>query len=234
MPVSYNDRVVLLTRIEREEVLKYLGYKDGEIETKYLEKIDFYSRLVMETAKPRCEFMPWDIEGSNPVRLADSDVVLPGKDIAKHLEGCDMVCLMAATLGSDIDFLIRRKSVESMSDAVILDACASVAIENVCDNFEQYLEKSYLKEDNTYITDRYSPGYGDFPIELQRDICNLTLSYKRMGLTCNESFLLTPAKSVTAVIGLSDTPREKRITGCIGCILKNDCEYRKRGITCYE
>ncbi len=234
MPIGNNNGESMLKTINRDEVLKYLGYKGGAVEEEYLHRIDLFSRMVMEKATPRCEWMVWDIYGSSPVRLQDSDIVLPGKSIAEHLEGCDGCVFLAATIGSEIDRLIRIKSVENMADAVILDACASVAIENVCHNMERYFEKQYLKEENTYITDRFSPGYGDFPIEMQKVFCDLTHSHKRIGLSCNSSFMLTPAKSVTAVIGLSNTPRQKKITGCKHCFLKGDCEYKKRGVTCYE
>lgn len=233
MPIPNNNGADMLKNINRDEVLKYLGYKGGEVEQEYIDKIDFFSHIVMEKATPRCEWMPWDIYSSNPIRLRDSDMVLPGKDISEHLEGCEACVFLAATIGSEIDRLIRIRSVENMADAVILDACASVAIENVCDNMERYFEVQYLKE-KLYITDRFSPGYGDFPIEMQKVFCDLTLSQKRIGVTCNASFMLTPSKSVTAVIGLSSTPRQKKITGCKNCFLKGDCEFIKRGVTCYE
>lgn len=234
MPVKNNNGEDMLKSINREEVLKYLGYKGGALEEEYLNKIDLFSHMVMEKATPRCEWIEWGIYGSNPVHLQNSDIVLTGKSISEHLEGCESCVFFVATIGSEIDRLIRIKSVENMADAVILDACASVAIENVCDNMERYLEEKYLKEENLYITDRFSPGYGDFPIEMQKIFCDLTHSLKRIGLGCNSSYMLTPAKSVTAVIGISSTPRQKKITGCKNCFLKGNCEYKKRGVTCYE
>lgn len=233
MPIGNNNGEAMLKEINRDEVLKYLGYKGGKVEKEYLDKIDCFSKLVLEKATPRCEWMPWDIYDSDPVRLSDSDIVLSGESISEHLDGCNGCIFLVATIGVEIDRLIRIKSVENMADAVILDACASVAIENVCDNMERYFEEQYLKQ-NGYITDRFSPGYGDFPIEMQEVFCELTHSYKTIGVTCNESFMLTPSKSITAVIGLADKPMEKRITGCKNCFLRGGCDYKKRGITCYE
>ena len=48
---------------------------------------------------------------------------------------------MAATIGSEIENLIRRYEVKEIYRALILDSCASSAVENVCDNFQSDLEK---------------------------------------------------------------------------------------------
>ena len=49
---------------------------------------------------------------------------------------------------------------------------------------------------------------------------------KKIGLTMTESYMLTPTKSVTAVIGISDTQEKCHIKGCEACG-KKDCIYRR-------
>ncbi|MGM9551125.1 MAG: methionine synthase [Clostridia bacterium] len=231
--LCFGKGMVFPIDIDKNEVLRTLGYRGGELQEEYYDKIEFYSCLVKEKSTCRVEFAVYDIKETNPVRIEGTDIKLMGKDIAKHLEGCKSCCFMSATLGSEIDRLIRIKNNVDVSDALILDACASVGVESLCDNAQGYIEKELLKN-NMYITDRFSPGYGDFPIGTQKDICEATQSHKMMGLSYTQSFLLTPFKSVTAVIGISDAPRKKRITGCKNCFLSGECQYRKRGVTCYE
>ena len=49
---------------------------------------------------------------------------------------------------------------------------------------------------------RFSPGYGDFSLEHQRDFMRILDLENSLGLTLTGSLLLVPEKSVTAVIGL--------------------------------
>lgn len=224
---------MFFTGADKVEVLKYLGIKNGEADREYIEKIDQYIKLLLDEASPKYTYAVFEIESHNPVKLKGTNVTFSGSDIEKHLEKADKVILLAATLGYEADKIIRTKSVINMADAVIVDSCASGGIENLCNNLTSYLEKEYEVK-NLYLTDRFSPGYGDFPIECQHDLCLLTQSQKKIGLTCTRFGALEPVKSVTAVIGIGDMPFEKRITGCASCRLKSECSYRKRGVTCYE
>ena len=61
---------------------------------------------------------------------------------------------MAATIGNAIDGEIRRMQVKDMAKAVILDSCASSAIENVCNNIQQMIENREEFK-NMYSTDRF-------------------------------------------------------------------------------
>ena len=83
-----------------------------------------------------------------------------------------------------------------------------------------------------YLTDRFSPGYGDLPLDLQPALCAALDAQRRLGLTVTDSLLLNPVKSVTAVIGLSPTPQPARIRGCGYCNFRENCQFRKEGTTC--
>ena len=69
--------------------------------------------------------------------------------------------------------------------------------------------------------------YGDLPLEMQKDIFNVLDCSKRIGLTLNESLLMSPSKSVTAIIGISkDKCGRKHEAECKICN-KKDCLYRR-------
>lgn len=116
-----------------------------------------------------------------------------------------------------------------MSRAVILDACASALVESGCDAAEAEIKARFP---DRYLTDRFSPGYGDLPLELQPSICAALDTPRRLGLHVTGSLLLNPGKSVTAVIGLSDRPQMARIRGCAFCSMRETCTLRKGGKTC--
>ena len=93
------------------------------------------------------------------------------------LSGCQEAILLAVTLGPQIEQLLMRREVTDMADALIMDACASAAIENVCDHFEFDLREQ-LEREGKFLTDRFSPGYGDLPLHTQRRlaICDRPIS----------------------------------------------------------
>ena len=115
------------------------------------------------------------------------------------------------------------------SRAVVLDALASVAIEQVCRQFDEFLQGEFP---DLFQTFRLSPGYGDYPIALQKYFLTELDAPKKIGLTTNDNFLLVPTKSVTAVTGLSETELPKRKRGCASCNLRGSCNYRQRGDHC--
>jgi len=117
-----------------------------------------------------------------------------------------------------------------MAEALILDACAGSAIENVCDNFCADLAALAAPD---YLTDRYSPGYGDLPLEHQKVLFSALNITRRIGVTLTESGLMLPQKSVTAILGISPTPRGRR-SGCTHCPMNETCAYRKEGTTCED
>lgn len=116
-----------------------------------------------------------------------------------------------------------------MARAVLLDACGSAWVESGCDAAEAQLQR---RLPGRYRTDRFSPGYGDLPLQVQPQVCAALDAGRRLGLSVTESLLLNPAKSVTAVIGLSDTPQRARIRGCAYCSMRESCTLRKGGNHC--
>ncbi len=163
--------------------------------------------------------------------LKGTSLIFKGKDAEKLFETCNSCILLAVTLGQKADMLIKKSQIRNMAEAVVLDSCASCGVENICQQINDELEEEYLNK-GLYLTDRFSPGYGDMPLSLQNDICQLLETHKRIGLTTMPSLLLTPTKSITAVIGISNIPQPKRITGCLNCRLKKSCAYRKAGNSC--
>ena len=218
-----------LTRIQENQVLLYLGYRGGEVPAEVEASIARCSREVMDAARPRWLWRAFPLEAG--CRVAGTTLTLEGQDIRAHLDGCSQVVLMAATLGSEVEALLLRAQVTDMARAVVLDACASSAIEAVCDQLEDELRAECEGRGN-YLTDRYSPGYGDMPIHQQQEFCRVLDTQRRMGLTVSQRDLLIPRKSVTAVLGISDTPRTRRSRGCEHCSLFRTCAYRKEGGYC--
>ena len=120
------------------------------------------------------------------------------RDLAKCLRDCDRVILFAATVGSELDRRIARAAVSSLSRSLMLGAIGNERVESLCDAFCRDLQERYAPH---LLTPRFSPGYGDLPLSLQRDVFSF-LSPARMGLALGEALLMSPSKSVTALVGI--------------------------------
>ena len=60
----------------------------------------------------------------------------------------------------------------------------------------------FLKEQYKDIKPRFSAGYGDFPLSAQKEIFGMLDCARQIGLTLNDSLLMSPTKSVTSIVGL--------------------------------
>ena len=207
-------------QISREGWLKALHSEkvNHEMRESLDKSFDEAERLLFCAAKPKGVYRIVKI----------SDIPLHGVSIKKHLEGCHSVIVVAVTLGSGVDNLIRRLQVTDMVLAVVADSGASVLIEQLCDDFQ---EKTKY-EINGYMTPRFSPGYGDFPMTVQREIIRIADAGRKIGLNVTSGGLMIPRKSVTALIGVADHPVKGRLATCSECVLREKCILRKEGKFC--
>ncbi len=213
--------------IDRAEALRYLAYRGqelGEIEP-LLARCE---ELVLKSLNPLAvyRYFPLEFVGGTPVLCGRE---LAGKDIAEHLGGCEGAVLMCCTAGVGADRLIRSLQAEDMTKAVIADAFAGAAVEKICEAAENEAAERLSGKNFTW---RFSPGYGDFPLETQPWLLAALNAPQKIGVCATESLMLTPCKSVTAIIGVSDEPIEKGRRGCAVCNMKKSCEYRRRGTHC--
>ena len=215
-------------KIPVDEALRYMRAAQPDGETR---------RLAEETAgmlehrlNPRFLWRAFRIKREAPeLLLEESGLALPGTLAERMLEDCDTAVLLACTLGAGFDRMLKEWEARDMARAAVMDFCGSAWAEAVCDEAEQEIRARFPGK---YLTDRFSPGYGDLPLSLQAGFLQALDAGRKLGITVNESFLLLPCKSVTAVIGLSDRPQRARIRGCAVCGLREDCEYRKRDEFC--
>lgn len=141
-----------------------------------------------------------------PVRHTESGVDLSfgeieSRSLSQRLHGCERAVVFAATVGLEIDRLIAKYSHISPAKALCLQALGSERIEALCDAFCAEMQERVQK--TGYVTvSRFSAGYGDLSISLQRDLFRVLDCSKRIGVSLSESLLMSPTKSVTAIIGI--------------------------------
>ena len=184
-----------MIKLDRNEILRYMGALKADRDT--LRLIDECEELLLKVSSPKYIYKCFDCECREKEVLIAGGVKLSGEDIRTHLSKSEKCVLMAATLGSQTDREIKRESVKSIKTAVIFDACATAYIEKICDKAQQEITEKYGE-----VNFRFSPGYGDFPIEEQGGLLSLLDAQKKIGLTLSGSNTLIPSKSVTAVLGV--------------------------------
>lgn len=209
--------IEITERIPRDKWLAALG-THGTRDESLNETLDEVESALLAAAKPKAIYRVMDI----------ADIKVQGFSLKKHLEGCHKVIVMALTLGAGTDSLIRKLQVTDMAKAVMADSGASVLVECLCDKYEEHIKAAT----DGYKTGRFSPGYGDCPLEMQKSVISYVDGQRKIGLNVTANFLMIPRKSVTAIIGVADHPVKGRLATCGECVLREKCTLRREGKFC--
>lgn len=176
--------------VDEREVLRYAGCRTADDATAALLR-DCVTEAVNSTAFRVCwRELPLAVEGAM-CTLGGWQVASAA--LARHLGSCPRAVVFAATVGAQFDRLIEKYSRVSPARGVMMQALGAERIEALCDVFCAELGAG---------TGRFSPGYGDLPLESQRDLFALLQPERRIGLCLNDSLLMSPTKSVTAIVGI--------------------------------
>ena len=222
----------MIERLDQNEILRYLGYKDSGVTEQIQMLLDRCEKETLQLIQPKFVYQRFPIEKlSDGIHVAGTTLVLKGKDIAEHLKNCEEVFLMGATVGMALDRWIRRYMISEPDAGVVLDSCGIQAVEQISDLAEKEMEV-IVSEEGLHLTWCFSPGYGDLPLETQQDLVRVLDLPKRIGVSLSESFLMMPSKSVTAILGIQDTKKDVRENKCDFCNNKERCLFRKRGTRC--
>lgn len=215
-------------RPDVSEALRYLGvpHPTGELRREAERMADGLSAAI----QPRYFYRVLEIERlPDSVRLRGTGIELAGSTALRMLADCGRAVLLACTLGARFDAMLLSIQARDMAKAVIYDALGSAFVEAGCDAAQEEISTRFP---DLYLTDRFSPGYGDLPLDIQPALCAALDAQRRLGVTVTPSLLMNPVKSVTAVMGLSDTPQPARIRGCGFCKMQDTCQFHKEGKSC--
>lgn len=192
--------MIKLDESDRSEILRYLGYRGGEISEKVEQDFASAIEIANKVMAPRFVWKLCTIKDTQDgLLLEEASCLLKGQSIRKHLKGADRAILFCVTLGTELDVEIDRLMVNEPGKAVILNACGIAGIEKLADTLQAEIDKK-LSGEHTGV--RFSPGYGDLPLETQTEIMRALSCEKSVGVRLNSNYLMNPQKSVTAIAGI--------------------------------
>ncbi|MBQ8728236.1 MAG: hypothetical protein IJY83_07115 [Oscillospiraceae bacterium] len=195
--------------VDKKEILRYMGCKTPD---------DNILSLLEECLSEAIPTLSYAVSYSvYPIKYKKD---ISSNGLLKHLSDSDEIIIFAATIGVGIDRLISKYSRISPTKAVAFQAIGAERIEALCDAFCEEMKKKY-----GCITNRFSPGYSDWDIKDQKLIISVTDATKNLGICLNDSFLMSPSKSVTAVVGIKNTETEEK-NSCESCD-NAGCIYRR-------
>lgn len=215
---------IMLNEIPLRETLHFLGWRGTPLDRALVDQIQGLTQYALALLEPRVMIRRFLLE--DQCRLKGTTISLQGKDIAAMLSPCHEAVLLAATLGAQSERMLLKAQARDSAQALVLDAVLSAAIEAICDEAEEQLRLE-LAGNELYLTDRFSPGYGDMPLEQTREICEILNAGRNIGLTVSSSGIMIPRKSVTAVMGISRAQVSRRPQGCAGCSKRESCPMRR-------
>lgn len=207
----------------KENALKYLGYQGQIIDNSLSDMIDECLEEIDEMSSFKAVYKTFPLS-FQPLFIQEADIYIDYPDLNDLLCHCHEVIVIACTLGIQVDQRSKYYSHIDMTKMTIFDAIASSYLEAKCDEYE----------DNHIIgkrTFRFCPGYGNVPIELNRELARVIDTHRKIGLTVQNSNILLPQKSMIGLIGLGDNHLQK---SCKNCLHIKNCDFRKRGQTCYK
>lgn len=190
--------------IDRAEALRYMRMGGAEPDAEMLRRLEPVERGVSAALRPAVcwSIAPVEVRAdASGARVGSMDI--DSRDLARVLAGCRRAVLFAATLGAGVDAYLRRCAMTSAADLVMAQGVAAALVESCCDE----AEKAMLATDalrGAGLRPRYSPGYGDLALDVQRPLLAELDASRRAGISLTDTLLMVPSKSVSAIIGVID------------------------------
>lgn len=212
--------------IPRRETERYLGYRRIAPTEEVTARIEACEKQLRNRSAPKAAWQAFPLDLPEEGHLHAAGIDIESAKLARNCRGCSVIVMMAATIGPGVDFLIRRAGMVSMTDAAIYQAAGAAMVEEWCDRLNQKI-KDYMKE--TYglsARPRFSPGYGDLPLALQKDFFRILNLPHYCGMSLGDTLLMSPSKSVTAFIGFAEAEDNCVPAGCEVCG-KDNCGFRR-------
>lgn len=212
-------------KINEKEIWRYLGYGTQQPDEQTRRLIRESKEEIQKVMTPRYDYRKFPCDLTENGWIQTAGLRIHSESLFRALWGCDEVIFFAATLGSGVDRLMSRYNRLSISRAAVLQAVGAAAMEDYCDVCQEQIAAD-MKKEKKYIRPRFSPGYGDFLLEFQKDFLRVLDASKTVGIFLSDGDVMIPEKSVSAMIGVCKEKMQCRSNDCELCEKRN-CSYRR-------
>lgn len=222
--------------INLREVYRYLGYKDTLPDDITAQKIREHIAKLTSSSELRTVYEKYPLEFTQEDgRFYIGEMEITSLNLWKNLKECDEAYLLGVTIGIGADRLIARAGVSDVFAAAVYQASGATYVESYCDYINEEIRKKEAVH-GRILRPRFSPGYGDFTLNYQEDIFRILNLPKHIGVSLTDSMLMSPSKSITAIIGVVSCDCAKQYNDCFDADGKThkcsqcdlaDCPYRE-------
>lgn len=192
---------LMLSEIPYRAIVQRLGYPNESIVLpEQKNQIESLIQTALKNWEPKAIVRDDPVIRMTQETIVCQSIIISSKDAALKLKDSSFVSFIAVTAGPKI-LEIKNNLMKSnqMSDAVVLDAVLSEMTDALADEVQKQIQREAgLK--GYRLSFRYSPGYGDLPLDFQKHLMKFLEAWK-IGISLSPSFLMVPEKSVSAMIG---------------------------------
>ena len=164
------------------------GYNDDLIES--------CKKRLMEIIDYKCAYIRIRLDVPRENVCAFDFMTVESRQLYNNLKGCKEVFAMALTAGINVDRELAKLRIVSQAEYFVTDALASAAVDSFAD-YASAKMRGVLK-----TAPRFSPGYGDFSLSFQKPFLERLDAHGLLGITLDNAYLMTPMKSITAIMGI--------------------------------
>jgi hypothetical protein len=210
-----------------EEILKEIGYGDTLPDQAVLELVHRLLALLRREVQPRYAFLLSEGSIENVSVHIQNQVLDTGPTITRLLQNSSSFVVFAATAGLEFEQIIQtHKTSDDMLVNYMLDLMGTILVEKAGDYLERKLEKAHPE---MLHTNRFSPGYCNWPLTEQRKIFGL-LGEHPCGITLSDVCLMMPIKSISGIIGVGKDVQTRKYA-CQYCEMETCYKRKKQGET---
>jgi len=147
-----------------------------------------------------------------------------GRQVCGYIKEASQAAFFLCTAGNGFTKMTNRLNEQGdIMEAYIMDAIGSLTVEKAMDKIQGAL-KTHVGKNGLKISNRYSPGYCNWPLDDQKTLFDL-IGKNATGISLTDSCLMIPRKSVSGIIGIGKGLKHHDY----GCVICNNatCIYRK-------
>lgn len=182
--------------VDKKQALRFMGCKDEIISEDFSRLYNECLDLYLSSADLKAVVRKTEVIFLEGNKIKFDFGIIESESLKKNLQNCKSAYVFAATAGSEVDRQIKKLSFMSDGKGMILSCIASSGIECWCDFINDEMAKKNA------LRPRFSPGYGDVPLCVQKDIFAFLDVNRKLGMSLTEALMMVPVKSVTAIVGI--------------------------------